>query len=63
MDLVLADNSNIIIEIKKLVGPEGRFDYEKFIKNHINFENQKKILVGSTPPKSDAFWEAMRNQG
>lgn len=63
MNLLLIDNSNIFIEIKNLVGSEGRFDYDKFVKNHINSNNQKKILVGSTPPKSDAFWSTMKNKG
>lgn len=63
MDLLLIDNSNIFIEVKNLVGQDGRFDYDKFVKNYINFKNQKKILVGSTPPKSDEFWSTMRNKG
>lgn len=63
MDLLLIDNSNIFIETKNLVGPEGRFDYDKFEKNYTNSDIQKKILVGSTPPKSDTFWSTMKNKG
>lgn len=62
MDLLLIDNSNIFIEVKNLVGQEGRFDYDKFVKNYTNFKNQKKILVGSTPPKSDGFWSTMKSK-
>ena len=47
MDLLLIDNSNIFIEVKNIVGQDGRFDYDKFVKNYTNFKNQKKILVGS----------------
>lgn len=63
MDILLIDNSNIFIETKNLVGPEGRFDYDKFEKNYTNSDNKKKILVGSTPPKSDTFWSTMKNKG
>ena len=63
MDLLLIDNSNIFIEVKNLVGQDGRFDYDKFVKNYINSKNQKKILVGSTPPKSDGFWSTMKSKG
>ena len=63
MDLLLIDNSNIFIEVQKLVGRDGRFDYDKFVKNYTNFKNQKKILVGSTPPKSGEFWSTMRSKG
>ena len=63
MDLLLIDNSNIFIEVKNLVGQDGRFDYDKFVKNYTNFKNQKKILVGSTPPKSDGFWSTMKSKG
>ena len=63
MDLLLIDNSNIFIEVKNLVGQDGRFDYDKFVKNYTNFKNQKKILVGSTPPKSDDFWSTMSSKG
>lgn len=63
MDLLLIDNSNIFIEVQKLVGRDGRFDYDKFERNYTNFKNQKKILVGSTPPKSDKFWSTMRSKG
>ncbi len=63
MDLLLIDNSNIFIEVKNLVGQDGRFDYDKFVRNYTNFKNQKKILVGSTPPKSDEFWSTMRSKG
>lgn len=63
MDLLLIDNSNIFIEVKNLVGQDGRFDYDKFVKNYTNFKNQKKILVGSTPPRSDDFWSTMRSKG
>ena len=45
MDLLLIDNSNIFIEVKNIVGQDGRFDYDKFVKNYTNFKNQKKILV------------------
>lgn len=62
MDLLLIDNSNIFIEVQNLVGRDGRFDYDKFVKNYTNFKNQKKIIVGSTPPKSDAFWSTMRSR-
>ena len=63
MDLLLIDNSNIFIEVKNLVGQDGRFDYDKFVKKYTNFKNQKKILVGSTPPKSDGFWSTMKSKG
>lgn len=63
MDLLLIDNSNIFIEVKNLVGQDGRFDYDKFVKNYTKFKNQKKILVGSTPPKSDGFWSTMKSKG
>lgn len=63
MDLLLIDNSNIFIEVKNLVGPEGRFDYDRFDEKYINSRNQKKILVGSTPPKSDNFWSTMKHKG
>ena len=63
MDLLLIDNSNIFIEVKNIVGQDGRFDYDKFVKNYTNFKNQKKILVGSTPPKSDGFWSTMKSKG
>lgn len=63
MDLLLIDNSNIFIEVKNLVGQDGRFDYDKFVRNYTSFKNQKKILVGSTPPKSDEFWSTMRSKG
>lgn len=63
MDLLLIDDSNIFIEVQNLVGRDGRFDYDKFVKNYTNFKNQKKILVGSTPPKSDDFWSTMRRKG
>ena len=63
MDLLLIDNSNIFIEVKNIVGQDGRFDYDKFVKNYINSKNQKKILVGSTPPKSDGFWSTMKSKG
>ena len=63
MDLLLIDNSNIFIEVQNHIGKDGRFDYKKFVRNHTNFDNQKKILVGSTPPKSDTFWSTMRNKG
>lgn len=63
MDLLLIDNSNIFIEVKNLVGQDGRFDYDKFVKKYINLKNQKKILVGSTPPKSDGFWSTMKSKG
>jgi len=33
------------------------------VKNYTNFKNQKKILVGSTPPKSDGFWSTMKSKG
>ena len=32
MDLLLIDNSNIFIEVKNIVGQDGRFDYDKFVK-------------------------------
>ena len=63
MDLLLIDNSNIFIEVKNLVGQDGRFDYDKFVKKYTNFKNQKKILVGSTPPKRDGFWSTMKSKG
>ena len=63
MDLLLIDNSNIFIEVKNIVGQDGRFDYDKFVKNYTNFKNQKKILVGSTPPRSDGFWSTMKSKG
>lgn len=63
MDLLLIDNSNIFIEVKNLVGQDGRFDYDKFVKKYTNFKNQKKILVGSTPPKSDGFWSTKKSKG
>lgn len=63
MDLLLIDNSNNFIEVKNLVGQDGRFDYDKFVKKYTNFKNQKKILVGSTPPKSDGFWSTMKSKG
>ena len=63
MDLLLIDNSNVFIEVKNLVGQDGRFDYDKFVRNYTNFKNQKKILVGSTPPRSDDFWSTMRSKG
>ena len=63
MDLLVIDNSNIFIEVKNLVGQDGRFDYDKFVKKYTNFKNQKKILVGSTPPKSDGFWSTMKSKG
>ena len=63
MDLLLIDNSNIFIEVKNLVGQDGRFDYDKVVKKYTNFKNQKKILVGSTPPKSDGFWSTMKSKG
>ena len=63
MDLLLIDNSNIFIEVKNLVGQDGRFDYDKFVKKYTNFKNQKKILVGSTPPKSDGCWSTMKSKG
>lgn len=53
----------IFIEVKNLVGQDGRFDYDKFVKKYTNFKNQKKILVGSTPPKSDGFWSTMKSKG
>lgn len=63
MDLLLIDNSNIFIEIKSQFSPEARFDYDKFSKQYASSDNLKKILVGSTPPKSDAFWSTMRSKG
>ncbi|CAM4234433.1 hypothetical protein AT575_00290 [Streptococcus penaeicida] len=63
MDLLLIDNSNIFIGVRDIVTSEGRFDYDKFVKDYTNNVNQKKILVGSTPPKSDSFWSTMSSKG
>lgn len=42
MDLLLIDNSNIFIEVKNLVGQDGRFDYDKFVKIIQNLKIRKR---------------------
>lgn len=43
MDLLLIDNSNIFIEVKNLVGQDGRFDYDKFVKNTQTLRIRKRF--------------------
>jgi len=70
MDILLIDNSNIFIGLdvdnRFPFWPfwSVRFDYLKFAKAQFkNVRAVKKILVGSTPPPKDDFWNVMRNQG
>lgn len=69
MKLLIADNSNIFITLKQqYVGDFSaslsvRLDYEKFAKDFIGYYNLKKVIVGSTPPKTDSFWGSMRDKG
>lgn len=65
MDLLLIDNSNIFITLKQKYNDDlsVRFDYDKFQKIYLNESKLQKVLVGSTPPKSDNFWKVMENKG
>lgn len=65
MNLLIVDNSNIFITLKQQYADDlsVRFDYEKFAKDFIGYHNLQKVIVGSTPPKTDSFWGFMRDKG
>ncbi len=67
MDILLIDNSNIYCGLKdryRYPFQKARFNYLGFVASQFKDANQvMKILVGSTPPPSDAFWVMMRNNG
>lgn len=60
--VLLIDNSNVFCGLNGGLGE--RFNYHKFCQLH--FQNSRpieKIMVGSTPPAKDSFWQTMKNQG
>ena len=62
--LLAVDNSNIIVPTFKSFGIEARFGYTNFEKKfHANDVFVEKLMTGSTPPSTDAFWEKMRGEG
>lgn len=65
MSLLIVDNSNIFITLKQQYADDlsVRFDCEKFAKDFVSFPNLQKVIVGSTPPKTDSFWNFMRDKG
>lgn len=65
MKLFIVDNSNIYVSLKQqYTDVSVRFDYEKLVKKFAdNNKTLEKILVGSTPPKSDSFWGFMERKG
>lgn len=66
MNLLIVDNSNIYISLKKQYPDDIssiRFNYDKFTKKFVSKEKLEKVIVGSTPPKTDTFWNIMKKQG
>lgn len=69
MNLLIADNSNIFITLKQQYADNlsdsssVRLDYEKFAKDFVKYDDLQKVIVGSTPPKTDSFWGFMKDRG
>lgn len=61
-EVLLVDNSNVFCGLNLGIGE--RFDYLKFCQlTFANNATTRKILVGSTPPSSDSFWQTMQRNG